>query len=330
MSPHRVVVLLMNEALPLDATMPMHLLGGVASKFYDLSTATVDGKPVVTSGGGLELVPSGDLQLLRNAQTVIVPGYAPASSTRLDPLTRNALRASAKRGARMVSICTGAFALAQAGILDGMSATTHWASCDELARQHPAVSVDASVLFVDNDTVLTSGGVTAGIDLLLYMLRKDLGGSVGNHVARRIVFVPHREGDQAQFIDTNRAAPDDDVIAAAQQWMLASLTAPITVAQVADQVHMSRRNFHRRFVEKTSLTPLVWLHEQRIARTKELLETTSLSIEEIAAHVGLGSSANLRLHFRRDAHLSPTRYRQLFSQEDSRPTPDRLSATYSD
>jgi transcriptional regulator GlxA family with amidase domain len=329
MSRHRVVVLLINQALPLDATMPLHLLGGEASKFYDLSTATSDGNPIATSGGGLNLVPSGDLQLLRKAQTVIVPGYARASSTNLDLLTLNALRGSAKRGARMLSICTGAFALAQAGILDGMSATTHWASCDELARQHPAVSVDASVLFVDNDTVLTSGGVTAGIDLLLYMLRKDLGGSVGNHVARRIVFVPHREGDQAQFIDTNPVAPDDDVVVAAQQWMLASLTAPITVAQMADHVHMSRRNFHRRFVEKTSLTPLVWLHQQRIARTKELLETTSLSIEVIAAQVGLGSSANLRVHFRRDAHLSPTRYRQLFSQEEPRPTSNRLSATYS-
>ena len=136
------------------------------------------------------------------------------------------------------------------------------------------------------------------------MLRKDLGGSVANHVARRIVFVPHREGDQAQFIDTNSVPPDDNVIAAAQQWMLTSLTAPITVAQMADQVHMSRRNFHRRFVEKTSLTPLVWLHQQRIARTKELLETTSfLRHRGDRASVGLGSSANLRVHFHRDARL---------------------------
>jgi transcriptional regulator GlxA family with amidase domain len=329
MGHHRVVVLLIDGALPLDAAMPMHLLGGEASKFYDLSTVTLDGQSIATSGGGLDLAPSGDLQLLRKAQTVIVPGYARASSTKLDPLTLKALRASAKRGARMVSLCTGAFALAQAGILDGMSATTHWASCDELARQHPKVSVDASVLFVDNDTVLTSAGVTAGIDLLLHLLRKDLGGSVANHVARRVVFVPHREGDQAQFIHTNPAPSDDDVIAAAQQWMLTSLTAPVTVAQMADHVHMSRRNFHRRFVEKTSLTPLAWLHQQRIARTKELLETTSLSIEEIAGQVGLGSSANLRVHFHRNAHLSPTRYRQLFSQDEARPTSDRLSATYS-
>ena len=158
MSHHRVVVLLINDALPLDAAMPMHLLGGEASKFYELSTASRDGKAVATSGGGLALLPSGDLRLLRKAQTVIVPGYAQAASTKLDPATLDALRASATRGARMVSICTGAFALAQAGILDGMSATTHWASCDELARQHPTVSVDASVLFVDNDTVLTWAG----------------------------------------------------------------------------------------------------------------------------------------------------------------------------
>ena len=171
------------------------------------------------------------------------------------------------------------------------------------------------------------GGVTAGIDLLLYMVRKDLGDSIGNHVARRIVFVPHREGDQAQFIHTSPALAGDDVIAAAQQWMLTSLIAPITVAQIADHVHMSRRNFHRRFVRRLRSRHWRGCTNNALPEPRNCWSATSLSIEEIAVHVGLGSSANLRVHFRRDAHLSPTRYRQLFSRQEPRPTSNRLSAT---
>jgi transcriptional regulator GlxA family with amidase domain len=223
------------------------------------------------------------------------------------------LTASAASGARMVSICSGAFALAQAGLLDGLTVTTHWSLCDDLARQHPSLQVDPGVLFVDNGMVLTSGGVTAGVDLLLHILRKDLGGAVANHVARRIVMAPRRDGDQAQFIETTPVPPGDDEISAAQQWMLSNLSAVITVAQMANRVNMSRRTFHRRFLEKTSMTPLAWLHQQRISRTKELLEASSLTVQEIAAQVGLGSPANLRVHFRRATTLTPTRHRQLFS-----------------
>lgn len=176
----------------------------------------------------------------------------------------------------MVSICSGAFALAQARLLDGLTVTTHWSLCDDLARQHPSLRVDPAVLFVDNGLVLTSGGVTAGVDLLLHILRKDLGASTANHVARRIAAVPRREGNQAQFIETAPAPPGDDEISAAQQWMLSNLSAPITVEQMATQVNMSRRNFHRRFLQTTSMTPLAWLHQQRIGRTKELLEVTNL------------------------------------------------------
>jgi transcriptional regulator GlxA family with amidase domain len=313
MSHHRVVVLVIDGVLALDFGIPMQVLSREASEFYDVTTASSDGKPVVMAEGA-ELAPTGDLRLLRKAQTVVVPGYARASTTKLDPATIRMLNSSAKRGARIVSICVGTFALAQAGILDGMSATTHWSLCEQLARQYPAIAVDPSVLYVDNGTVLTSAGVTAGIDLLLHMLRKDQGGPVANHVARRILAAPRREGDQAQFIDNAAVRPDDDLVVEAQRWMLSTLHTPVTTAQMADHVHMSRRNFHRRFLEKTSLTPLAWLHQQRIALTKDLLETTTLSVEEIAREVGLGSSANLRVHFHRSTHLSPTRYRQLFSQ----------------
>lgn len=312
MARHRVVVLLIEQVLPLDFAIPMHVFAREAPEFYHVTTATTDGQPVGVAGG-MSLIPDGDVELLRRAQTVIVPGYGGASAGTLDQRTLGLLRGAAKRGARMVSVCSGAFALAQAGLLDGLTVTTHWSLCDELARQYPTVTVDPTVLFVDNGSVLTSGGVTAGVDLSLHILRKDLGASVANHVARRIVMAPRRDGEQAQFIETAPIPPGDDPIAAAQQWMLSTLDLPITVADMAAKAHLSLRHFHRRFLERTSLTPLAWLHQQRIGRVKELLETTTLPIEDIAAQVGLGTPANLRVHFRRATTISPSRHRRQFS-----------------
>jgi len=320
MGRHRIAVLLLEQVLPLDFAIPMHVFAREAPEFYDVTTAAVDDGPVEVAGG-LSVVPAGGLDVLRRAQTVIVPGYGGAATSKLDQMTLGMLRAAAKRGARMVSICSGTFALAQAGLLDGLTVTTHWSLCQDLARQYPQTTVDPSVLFVDNGSVLTSGGVTAGVDLSLHILRKDLGASVANHVARRIVMTPRREGGQAQFIETAPVPPGDDAIAATQQWMLSHLDVPITVAQMADKANMSARHFHRRFLDQTSLTPLAWLHQQRIGRTKELLESTSLTVEEIAAQVGLGTSANLRLHFRRATSLSPMRHRKLFAETDQTAVP---------
>jgi transcriptional regulator GlxA family with amidase domain len=312
MGRHRVVVLLLEQVLPLDFAIPMHVFAREAPEFYAVRTATVTGEPVGVAGG-LSLVPDDGLEALRRAQTVIVPGYGAAASTALDQMTLGMLRAAAKRGARMVSICSGAFALAQAGLLDGLTVTTHWSLCGDLARQFPSVTVDPSVLFVDNGTVMTSGGVTSGVDLSLHILRKDLGAAVANHVARRIVAVPNRDGLQAQFIEAAPVPPGDDVLSAAQQWMLSALSEPITVAKMAEHASLSPRQFHRRFLEQTKSTPLAWLHEQRIARAKELLETTDLAVEQIADRVGLGTAANLRVHFRRATSISPSRHRQAFS-----------------
>ncbi|MEV6845839.1 helix-turn-helix domain-containing protein [Actinoplanes sp. NPDC051411] len=312
MARHRLVVLLLEQVLPLDFAIPMHLFAREAPEFYQVSTATIDGSPVGMAGG-TSLVPDGDLRLLPAAETVMVPGWGGAATTRLDDVTLGALRAAAGRGSRLVSICSGAFALAQAGLLDGRTVTTHWSLAGELARQFPAVTVDASRLFIAQDTILTSGGVTSGVDLCLHMLREDVGPSVANHVARRIVMAP-RDGGQAQFAEAAPIPPADDALAAAQQWMLSALDRPITVAQMAARAHMSPRTFHRRFQAGTSRTPLAWLHEQRIARTKELLETTDLPVEEIGRRVGLGTPANLRAHFRRATSISPVRHRRLFGR----------------
>ena len=314
MSRHRVVVLLRDQVLPLDFAIPMHVLAREAPEFYNVTTVTADGGPLTPAGGGLLLTPDGDLALLCTAQTVMVPGYGGAATTRVDQPTLTALATAARRGARMVSICSGAFALAQAGLLDGLRATTHWSLCDDLARQHPQVTVDPAALFVDTPSVLTSGGVTAGVDLVLHLLRRDLGGSVANHVARRIVMAPRRDESQAQFVEASPVPPGDDAVATAQQWMLSHLAEPLTVAQMAARAAMSPRTFHRRFHERAGATPLAWLHSQRIEATKELLETTGIPVEQIAGRVGLGSPANLRVHFRRATSLSPTRHRQLFTR----------------
>ncbi|MBO1766182.1 helix-turn-helix domain-containing protein [Allobranchiibius sp. GilTou38] len=311
MTRHRMVVLLMDQVLPLDVAIPMHVFAREAPEFYDVRTASLDGSPVAVAGG-MHLVPDGDLRLLRRAETVIVPGYGGAATERVAEPGLAALRSAAQRGARMVSICSGTFALAQAGLLDGLTVTTHWSMCADLARQHPSLEVDPNPLFVDNGPILTSGGVTTGVDLALHLLRKDLGPAVATHVAKRIVMAPSREGEQAQFIEMPPIAPGDDYLAAAQQWMLARLGEQITVAQMARRARMSTRTFHRRFAERTSMTPLAWLLQQRIARTKELLEGTGLSVEQIAEQVGLGSPANLRTHFRRETSLAPARYRRVF------------------
>lgn len=308
---HRIGVLLIHGALPLDFAIPMHVFAREAAEFYDVRTASRDGGPVAVAGG-LAVSPGGGLATIADAGTIVVPGYAGAAGMKLDPAILRMLDSAASRGARMVSICSGAFALAQAGLLDGRTVTTHWSLCADLARQHPALTVDASALFIDGGAVLTSGGVTAGVDLSLHILRKDLGASVANRVARRIVTVAQREGSQAQFIEAPPVPPGDDPLAAAQQWMLANLARPIAVEQMAARAYMSPRTFHRRFREATSLTPLTWLHQQRIGRLKELLETTQLTVEELADQVGLGSPANLRLQFRRATGLTPTRYRKHF------------------
>src|ERR1700712_4025324 len=207
MARHRIVLLLMEQVLPLDFAIPMHVFAREAPEFYQVTTATIDGSPVGVAGG-THLVPDGDLRLLPAAETIVIPGWGGAATTRLDDVTLGVLRSAAERGSRLVSICSGAFALAQAGLLDGLTVTTHWSLADELARQFPAVTVDASRLFIAQGTVLTSGGVTSGVDLCLHLLREDAGPSVANHVARRIVMAP-RDGGQAQFAEAPPVPPAD-------------------------------------------------------------------------------------------------------------------------
>ena len=307
-----MAIVLLDEVLPLDYAIPLHVFAREAPEAYDVVTASVDGRPVPVAGG-TTVVPDGGLDLLRKARTVIVPGYAGAVDRQLPGVLLRALTRAHQRGCRMISICSGAFALAQAGVLDGLTVTTHWTLCGDLAAQFPAVTVDQSMLMAGSETVLTSGGVTAGVDLCLRVLHGDLGAEAARHVSRRIVMAPRGPQGQQRFVEDKVSPPGDDAIARVQQWMLTALHENLSVRDMAERVNMAERTFHRRFREQTGGSPLAWLCDRRIARAKELLENSTLPIEEIARQVGMGTPANLRARFRRATKVSPREHRRLFA-----------------
>jgi transcriptional regulator GlxA family with amidase domain len=212
----------------------------------------------------------------------------------------------------MVTICTGAFVLAAAGLLDGRRATTHWYYAARLAERHPAITVEPDVLFVDEGEVMTSAGVAAGIDLCLHIVRCDHGADVANAAARRIVVAPHRSGGQAQFIDRPVAGPAGTTLAATRAWMLERLPDALTVADMAAHAGYSERTFARRFRAETGTTPLQWLLSQRVLEARRLLEECDLPVEAIAWRCGFGTAASLRDHFRRATATTPTAYRRAF------------------
>jgi len=241
------------------------------------------------------------LEALEAADTIIVPGWNGDARIGLPP------------GKRYVSICSGAFLLAQAGLLDGREVATHWRYAEPLARQYPRVRVNSDVLYVDDGDVLTSAGSAAGIDLCLHLIRTDHGSAVANRVARRLVIPPHRDGGQAQLIDLPMAAhPDDDPIARVMAWALERLDHPLDLTVLAAQAYMSVRTFTRRFQRATGSTPGRWLIEQRVRASLALLESSDEPVETVAARVGFGSAATYRHHFTAIMRTTPTAYRRAF------------------
>jgi AraC family transcriptional regulator, transcriptional activator FtrA len=261
------------------------------------------------------LVPHG-LDALAEAETIVVPGIGDRAWP-LPPEPVEALRAAAEGGARVASICTGAFVLAAAGLLDGRRATTHWRYAPLLTREFPAVEVDPDVLYVDEGDVLTSAGVAAGIDLCLHMVRKDHGAEVANRIARRIVVAAHRDGGQAQFVERPLPASDGG-LAATRAWMEERLDQPLTVDDMARHAACSPRSFARRFRAETGTTPLQWLIGRRVAEAQRLLEGSELPVEEVASQSGFGTPAALRQHFGRALSTSPTAYRRAFRLQPAR------------
>ncbi|WP_328329837.1 helix-turn-helix domain-containing protein [Kribbella sp. NBC_00382] len=241
------------------------------------------------------------------ADTVIVPASYPASAE-VVALVREVHR----RGIRLASICTGAFTLAAAGVLDGRMAATHWAHAERFAREYPQVEVATDVLYLDDGEVLTSAGVTAGLDLCLHLVRRDHGSAVAANVARRLVMAPHRDGGQAQFITAPTVAGEGS-LEPVMRWMQEHLDEPLSLASIAAQAAMSTRTLSRQFRAQTGSTPLQWLIRLRINRAQELLETTDLTIDQIATTCGFGSPLLLRQHFTKTLATTPTAYRRTFA-----------------
>jgi transcriptional regulator GlxA family with amidase domain len=313
--PHRVVVLILEPAVGYDAVIPVQLLGEACDDsgrpLYDVTMASLDGSPVLTSSG-YRLVPQNDARSLRRADTVIVPGTQLSGPRRDGSLPADVARALAgvRPGTRLVSICTGAFVLAAAGLLDDRPATTHWKHADDLAALYPRVLLDPDVLFTDDGDILTSAGLSAGVDLSLHLIRRDHGSEVANRVARYCVVPPWRDGGQAQFIERHVPTRAGDSTADARAWALENLEAD--VAGLARRAGMSQRTFTRRFREETGQSPGAWLIQQRVRHAQHLLEETDLPVDDVARLAGMGTSASLRAHLRTQAGVSPAAYRRTF------------------
>jgi transcriptional regulator GlxA family with amidase domain len=277
---------------------------------YELTLASA-GARSVTAWPGVALQPDAGLEALEDADLVIVGGGSP-DVVGGQHETLDALAAVHARGARVMSICTGAFALAHAGLLAGRRATTHWAYCDRLGAEFPEVDVDPGVLYVDGDDILTSAGLSAGMDLCLHVVRGDLGAEAANAVARWNVVAPHRDGGQAQYIDAPVPVADGGGLAATRAWALQHLDRAPTIEDLARHAHVSPRTFARRFVAETGEPPKRWLIAQRIHHARRLLETTDLPIEDVARRSGFLSAQAMRVHFARATATQPTAYRRTF------------------
>ena len=309
---HRVVVLSLPTVLPLEL--------GIAAQIFSMDphyelTVVVHGGSAEVAGSSFTIANHAGLEALDGADTVIVPGYQ-ALDAELPIVVLDALRAAHRNGARMVAICSGVFALAAAGLLDGRPATTHWAASDRLRNHYPNIDVQPNRIFVDDGDILTSAGVTAGIDLCLHLIRSDCGAAAANERARALVAPPRRSGDQAQYVARLRGEPTGDKLAPLRQWMLENLSESMTIDALAARAHMSRRSLVRHFRTETGTSPMAWLTEARIDRARELLETTAEPIEQIGRMAGLGSPASVRTVFHKRLGTSPTEYRNLFRHRD--------------
>jgi len=316
----------MSELPPLVVTLASDRLAmfefGIAAEFFALARPELDfvpyrfavaaaDPPPLRGLGGIRVDIDGGLELLREANLIVVPGWRDLDATPAPAIT-GALCEAVARGARVVSICSGAFLLAHAGLLDGRRATTHWRHTARLAQLFPNVRVAPDVLYVDEGNVMTSAGSAAGIDLLLHLVRKDYGPRVANMFARRMVVPPHRDGGQSQFVVQPIAVRTNDRIASVADWMAGNLAHAITIETLADRAAMSVRTFTRRFRAATGAAPIEWLIRLRVRRAQDLLEATDTPIDRIADAAGFGAPETLRHHFRKVVGTSPSAWRSSF------------------
>jgi len=281
--------------------------------WYDFTVVGTESRGFRSLGGVSNEATKG-LSVLNVARTIVLPGWRSPDEQPPARLLR-ALRAAHERGARLMSICSGAFVLGYAGLLDGKRATTHWRYTDQFRSLFPKVELVPDVLYVDEGQIITSAGSAAGIDAGLHLIRRDFGAAVANRVARRLVVTPHREGGQKQFIPSPLGDGRSTRFQQVMQWARQHLAEPISVRRLADQAAMSERNFLRRFREATGATPKAWLRHERISRAQELIETTDEPVDRIAERCGFAATETFRLAFRSRVGLAPSKYRQRFKRD---------------
>jgi len=312
---HRVVAVVYDRVALFELAIAVEVFGlprpELKIPWYDFTVCSVDAG-ALRATGAIRVHARGGLRALASADTIIVPGWRDPAE--VPPLRLiEALRRAHRRGARVVSICSGVFVLAAAGLLDGKRATTHWRYTEALRARHPAIRVEPDVLYVEEGRVFTSAGSAAGIDLCLHLVRLDHGAEIANQVARRLVVAPHREGGQAQFIARPLPVQPGRGLARATDWALAHLDRPIDVGDLARAATLSPRTLVRRFRSELGSTPHRWLVHQRVLAAQRRLESSGASVEEVAESVGFGTAQTLRLHFRRVLRTSPNAYRRRFA-----------------
>ncbi len=329
--PHRVVVLALPSVVAFELGLPHRFFAANSidpawtgagaytpsrAPAYEVLTVTVDDGPVTTSAG-YQVTPTHPHTVLPTADTIVIPGIVDryAAGDGALPADLAALLATARPGVRWVSICTGAFVLAGAGLLDGLAATTHWAHAEHFRRLFPRVLLNEDVLYIDNGDILTSAGNAAGIDLLLHILRRDLGSDTANRVARGAVVAPWRAGGQAQFIERPVPEAGDEGTGPARAWVLDHLDEPVTLTSLAARAGMSVRTFTRRFREETGETAGTWLLRVRVDHARHLLETTDLPVDRVAERSGFGTAASLRQHLTAAVGMPPLAYRRTYRAE---------------
>jgi transcriptional regulator GlxA family with amidase domain len=317
MKRHVIALAVTADAPIFELAIPCEIFGrrraGLPDLGYEVRICAPPGPPVHVSAGFVPDTPHG-YDALERADTVIVAALRDAREEPPADLV-TAVKAAHRNGARVVSLCSGAFVLAAAGILDGRPATTHWLYAEEMTRRHPAVRLDPSVLYVDDGDVLTSSGTSAGIDLCLHIVRTDHGAATANALARRLVAPAHRNGGQAQYIETPSTERPETSVAPLLDWMRAHLHEPITVKTLARRANLTERTLIRQFHAATGSTPIKWLTAQRVLHARQLLETSDLGVDQVAAASGLGGPANFRRHFTAAVGVAPSAYRRAFQAQ---------------
>lgn len=311
-----VAVALVNRVAPFELGIFCEVFGIDRSEMglpvYDFAVCAAEDRQASTSDGHFDIVVPHGLERLESADLICLPADRAAPTREYPEPLLDALRRAVDRGARVLSVCSGAFVLGAAGLLDGRRCTTHWMHAPALARRFPKAVVDPDVLYVDEGSVITAAGTASGIDACLHVVRQEHGAEVANTIARRMVVPPHRDGGQAQFIQRPLPRTACDTVGEVIGWMARHLEEEITVEQLAERAHMSARTFARRFLQETGTTPYKWVLRQRVLLAQELLESTDDTVDAIAGRCGFGNAAALRHHFLRSLGTTPNAFRRAF------------------